>query len=88
MARIAIEQALSRIRTLLEQNQFETVDLNLSQQTYVPGISCYIISGMDKDFMGITNKQADLPVINAHGMTDDEVLQQVKEHVQLFESAK
>jgi hypothetical protein len=88
MAKIAVEQTLNSIKTILESNQFEVVDLNLTQQAYVPDVSCYVISGQDKDVMGIADKQADLPVINAHGMTESEVLQQVKQRVQMFESAK
>lgn len=86
MSKIAVEKILGSVKSLLEMSQFEVVDLDLTQNTYVPGISCYVISGQDKDVMGIADKQADLPVINAHGMTDNEVLQQVKERSHLFES--
>jgi hypothetical protein len=88
MVKIAVEQTLGNVKSILEKNQFEVVDLNLTQQTYVPDISCYIISGQDKDVMGIADKQADLPVINAHGLTENEVLQQVKERIQMFESTR
>jgi hypothetical protein len=88
MAKVAIEQTLGNVRSLLEDNQFEVVDLDLTQQTQIPNVSCYIISGQDKDVMGIADKQADLPVINARGLTENEVLQQVKERVQMFESAR
>jgi hypothetical protein len=88
MTKIAVEQSLNHIKKILEQNQFEVVDLNVTQQTYVSDISCCVISGQDKDVMGIADKQADLPVINAHGLTENEVLQQVTERVQMFESAR
>jgi hypothetical protein len=88
MVKVAIEQTLGNVRSLLEENQFEVVDLDLNQQTQVPDVSCYIISGQDKDVMGIADKQTDFPVINARGLTETEVLQQVKDRVQMFGSAR
>jgi hypothetical protein len=88
MVKVAIEQTLGNVRSLLEENQFEVVDLDLTQQAQSPDVSCYIISGQDKDVMGIADIQADLPVINARGMTETEVLQQVKDRVQMLDSAQ
>jgi hypothetical protein len=88
MAKVAIEQTLGNVRSVLEENQFEVVDLDLNDFMLAPDVSCYIISGEDKDVMGIADKQVDSPVINARGLTENEVLQQVKQRVQLFESAR
>jgi hypothetical protein len=40
MVKIAVEQTLGHVKSILENNQFEVVDLNLTHQTYVPDISC------------------------------------------------
>jgi hypothetical protein len=88
MAKVAIEQTLGNIKEVLQTNNFEVVDLNLTQQTYIPDVSCYIISGQDMDIMGIADKQADIPVINAHGMSKEEVLKQVQQRVQMLADAK
>jgi hypothetical protein len=88
MAKVAIEQTLGNVRSFLEENQFEVVDLDLNQQAQAQDVSCYIISGQDKDVMGMADIQTDLPVINARGLTESEVLQQVQERVQMSPSAQ
>jgi hypothetical protein len=88
MAKVAIEQTLGNVRSFLEENQFEIVDLDLNQQAQAQDVSCYIISGQDKDVMGMADIQTDLPVINARGLTESEVLQQVQERVQMSPSAQ
>jgi hypothetical protein len=83
MGKIAVENTLSNVKDILQKSNYQVVDLDLTQDTYVPDVLCYVISGQDKDVMGIANKQADLPVINADGMTSQEVLQQVKERAEM-----
>jgi hypothetical protein len=88
MIKIAVEKTLSPVKDVLQKNNFEVVDLDFTQQTFIPDVYCYVISGQDKDVMGIADKQADLPVINANGLTEQEVLEQVKQRAGMVSSTR
>jgi hypothetical protein len=88
MIKIAVEKTLSPVKDVLQKNNFEVVDLDFTQQTYIPDVYCYVITGQDKDVMGIADKQADLPVINAKGLTEQEVLEQVNQRVSMVASTR
>jgi hypothetical protein len=87
MAKIAVEQSLNNVKDTLRNNQFEVVDWRADQQSSISDVSCYVISGLDKNVMGIADIQANIPVINTDGMTQEEVLEQVQQRVQMVNAA-
>ncbi|QYR21909.1 YkuS family protein [Paenibacillus sp. sptzw28] len=88
MRKIAVENSLSHWKDSLQQNGYDVVDLDTTQQTYVPDVLCYVITGQDKDVMGMADLQADLPVINAEGITEAELLEQIKQRTDMVLSAR
>ncbi len=88
MEKIAVESTLSSVKLQLQQKGYEVVDLEATQQNYIPGISCCVISGQDKDVMGITDKIMDVPLVNIHGMNSNEAVTQIEQKVKQFAAAQ
>ncbi|WP_018131417.1 YkuS family protein [Effusibacillus pohliae] len=82
MSRIAVEANLTPVQEYLSEQgyQVDTLDaanLNQAQNKY----TAIVISGADQNLMGIHNVAQGCPVINAHGLTPQQVhkrLQQLK----------
>lgn len=77
MARIGVESALSDVKEALNQMGHEVVDLR--SESDVSGCDCCIISGQDKDVMGMGDVTIAGPVINAHGQNAEDVCDMVTE---------
>jgi hypothetical protein len=78
MAKIAVEDSLQNIKEALQNSGHAVVSMDESN---LSGCQCCVISGQDKDVMGMADRAAQCSVINASGMTADEVVQQVNERV-------
>lgn len=77
MARIGVEPSLSNIKIALEDMGHEVVTIHSEEDA--TNCDCCVISGVDKDMMGIANVVIDGPVINAEGATIDEVCHMINE---------
>src|SRR5699024_7534747 len=77
MARIGVEPALSDVKEALTQMGHEVVELRSEDD--VSGCDCCIISGQDKNIMGIEDATLAGPVINAEGQNAEEVCDMVTE---------
>lgn len=75
MTRIGVEGTLSDVREALQAKGYDIVDLR--SENDAQGCDCCVISGQDKDVMGMATAATQGSVINAHGMTADEVCQAV-----------
>ncbi|WP_312108834.1 YkuS family protein [Brevibacillus reuszeri] len=74
MARVAVENSLSEIRKMLCENGYDVVDLGNWQQV----VDAIVITGQDINVLGDQNKTiTSAPVINAEGMTVNEVFHAV-----------
>lgn len=69
LPRVAIEQSLRQIKDYLANYGYECVDL--TQQA--GQVDAVIISGQDKDMLGMQDITTTAPVINAQGLTPEEV---------------
>ncbi|PYI53754.1 YkuS family protein [Paenibacillus flagellatus] len=79
MATIAVENSLSNVKQALEQNGYQVVSMDDGS---LQSCDCCVISGQDKNVLGITETVTQASVINAEGLTVDEVVQQVNRCVQ------
>jgi hypothetical protein len=77
--RIAVEDDLKHVQEYLRHNGYEVVPLNASTQ--LDTCDCCVISGVDKDVMGMQNIDTGAPVISAKGQTVEEVYRAVQERV-------
>ncbi|WP_274362558.1 YkuS family protein [Paenibacillus thermotolerans] len=78
MAKVAVENSLGNIKDALHNSGYEVMDMSGNLEA----CDCCVISGEDKNMMGMTDRATQASVINAQGMTEDEVIQRVNECVQ------
>lgn len=76
MAKIGVEQSLSDVQQALRDMGHDVVELKQEYDTN--NCDCCVISGMDKNVMGMQDTTMQGPVISADGLTADEVCQQVE----------
>lgn len=80
MKRVAVESNLSNVQDYLSQQgyQVDTLDasnMNMSGQNY----AAVVISGQDQNLMGIQNVAQNSSVINAHGLTPQEIQNRIEQ---------
>lgn len=76
MAKIGVEQSLTAVQEALQAKGFDVVQLK--QEKDAQGCDCCVITGQDENVMGIQNVITKGSVINAHGLSADEVCEQVE----------
>ncbi|WP_343800020.1 YkuS family protein [Bacillus carboniphilus] len=79
MARIGVEQSLSDVQEALRAQGYDVTELK--QESDANGCDCCVITGQDQNVMGIQNAVTQGSVINASGLTAEEVCNQVKSKV-------
>lgn len=80
MAKIAVEDSLSHIKDELSSQGHQVVALNASNAAEC---DCCVISGQDENMMGMAGTVTKAPVINAHGLTAQEIANQVEQQIQM-----
>jgi glutamine amidotransferase PdxT len=75
MARIGVEGTLTDVKTALMEMGHEIIDLRTEEDA--AHCDACIISGQDKDVMGMQTTSIAGPVINAQGQSAEEVCQMV-----------
>ena len=80
MARIGVEPSLSNVKEALTTMGHEVIDLHNEEDAS----NCVfaVISGQDKDMMGISNVITEGSVINAQGIDATEVCQKIDDKIQ------
>ncbi|PEA08107.1 hypothetical protein CN425_26205 [Bacillus cereus] len=76
MARIGVENSLTDVQHALQQQGHEVVTLNSEHDAQ--GCDCCVVTGQDSNMMGIADASIKGSVITAHGLTTDEICQQVE----------
>lgn len=81
MSRIAIEANLSPYQEYLSRQgyQVDTLDASNIKQGAQNNYSAIVISGMDQNLMGIQNVVQNCPVINASGLTPEQVHERLRQ---------
>ena len=73
---IGVEQSLSNVESALKAKGFEVIQLRNEQDA--KKCDACVITGQDRDVMGISSPVIDGPVIDAHGLSADEVVQRIE----------
>lgn len=81
--RVAIEGPLGNVGVFLSEKGYEVVNLDPHTQTGIELKNCdaIIISGMDRNMMGDTTVKTESPVIEASGLSPEQVYQEVKNRI-------
>ncbi|KOY81449.1 YkuS family protein [Lysinibacillus macroides] len=75
---IGIEQSLSNIENALKAKGFEVIQLRNEEDA--KKCDACIITGQDRDIMGMSNPVIDGPVIDADGLSANDVVQRVEKY--------
>lgn len=77
MSKIGVEQSLTNVQEALRAKGYDIVELK--QESDAQGLDCCVITGLDKNVLGMEDTSMKGSVIDAHGLTADEICQQVDE---------
>lgn len=78
---IGIERSLTNVKSLLEQNNYNVVEMdnsNTDTKKAQKKFDAIIVSGLDSNFLGIQDTLSNTPVITANGKTAEEVYTELK----------
>ncbi|MCA1056084.1 YkuS family protein [Rossellomorea aquimaris] len=78
--RIGVEESLTNVVEALRAKGHDVVELK--QETDAQGCDCCVVTGLDSNVMGIQNTVTQGSVIEASGLSADEVCQQVESRLQ------
>lgn len=70
---IAVEEGLTPVKEFLQEKGYRVVDIKRGQRA-----DAAVVSGMDDNFMNMENAVMDGPVVNAQGMTPQDVLRELE----------
>jgi hypothetical protein len=79
MAKIGVEQSLTNVQQALRQKGYDVVQLK--QESDANGCHCCVVTGLDSNVMGIQDTSTKGSVIDANGMSADEVCQEVESRI-------
>lgn len=80
MARVGVEQSLTDIQQALREKGYDVVELK--QESDAQNCDCCVITGLDSNVMGMADTVTKAPVIEANGLSADEVCQRVDSRLQ------
>jgi putative N-acetylmannosamine-6-phosphate epimerase len=84
MIKVAVSPTLSHLKEFLLDEGMKVVDLDdKAINREGEGITAIVVSGTDINFLGMQNISAAVPVINAHGLTDEEISAEIKKRGRL-----
>lgn len=80
MKRVAVERGLQPVKSYLEEQGCQVVDMT-SSSSYQDA-ACIVLTGGDQNLMGIETIEVDVPVVNADGLSPEQVFQRVQNYLQ------
>lgn len=83
MKRVAVEGQMGNVSQYLSEKGYEVVQLDPHTQTGAELRNCdaIVVSGQDSDIMGITNALTKSPVIEARGMSAEQVFNELERRI-------
>jgi hypothetical protein len=80
MSRIGVEESLQNVVQALREKGHDVVELK--QESDAQNCDCCVLTGLDSNVMGIANVVTQGSVIEADGLSADEVCQRVESKLQ------
>jgi hypothetical protein len=74
MTKVAIENGLSGVKEALQNNGYEVVSMDQAGEA-----ACAVVTGLDPNVMGIANTETRAFIIQAEGLSVNEIVDQVKQ---------
>ncbi len=79
MSRVGVEESLTDVKQALQEKGYEVVDLHSMEDA--ANCDCCVVTGLDQNVMGMSSDVPDASVIQAKGMTAEEVCKEVEERL-------
>lgn len=76
MKKIGVEESLKNVQQALQDKGYEVV--KLKQNSDAKGCAACVITGLDNNVMGMQTTSLDGPVIEASGLTADEICEELE----------
>jgi galactitol-specific phosphotransferase system IIB component len=76
MKSIGIQKGLNTVKDYLQNSGYQTYEVdttNKNNPTTLKSFDALIVTGMDDNEMGYDNTSSKIPVVNANGMTPEDV---------------
>jgi hypothetical protein len=82
MRKIGVDKELRPVGNYLRDEGFEVEELDTVDPELHGDFDAIVISGLERDMFGIQDTATKVPIIDATGMTPDEVLDEVKSRIE------
>lgn len=90
MKRVAVEPALHNVKEYLESQGCQCVEMRADSGSATASTAageitdacCCVVTGSDKNLMGMQDVVQNVPIISAAGMSPQQVYERVKEYLQ------
>lgn len=79
--RVVVSDVLSHVKSALQDQGYEVLGMNDLNQNP----AAVVVSGLDDDMMGIQNVEVNAPIIDANGLSANEVLSELRKRLGRFE---
>lgn len=84
--RIAVEEGLSNVREALQAGGFEVTKMTSGTMNQADAV---VVTGLSSNALGIHDTQGNkIPVIQAEGLTADEVVRQISQRLEAINAAQ
>lgn len=85
MKNIAVERSLSNISEYLNRHGYNVQNIEIDQKNnkdFIDGFDAVVITGLSENEMGIETTMAKTSIIDARGMTPQEVKDEIEKRIQ------
>ncbi|MBO1000448.1 YkuS family protein [Bacillus sp. SD075] len=79
MSKIGVEESLTNIQEALREKGFDVVEIK--QEVDAKNLDCCVVTGLESNVMGISDTSLKASIIEANGLTADEVCREVENKV-------
>ncbi|MGE7603656.1 YkuS family protein [Peribacillus sp. NPDC097675] len=83
MSKIGVEESLTNIQEALREKGFDVVEIK--QEADAKNLDCCVVTGLESNVMGISDTSIKASIIDADGLTADEVCQQVEDKMNFIQ---
>lgn len=81
--KIAVEQSLTNVSEALREKGYDVVDLKTTADVSAnTNCSAYVVTGIDSNMMGMQDVSTTAPIIEASGLSAEEVCEEVEQRLQ------
>ncbi|SIR77896.1 Uncharacterised protein family (UPF0180) [Peribacillus simplex] len=83
MSKIGVEESLTNIQEALREKGFDVVEIK--HEADAKNVDCCVVTGLESNMMGISDTSLKASIIEANGLTADEVCREVENKVNMIQ---